>query len=186
MPTSYQLALTPEQETELARARDHARQPYLRWRATACPAQNCCWPVHPQRRASLVASNRTTAIRSATGWPATRPKDWPDCWSVRGAGASPPAFPVPAEQARAEVHTNRGKAARSGAACSERAGGSPGVRQCHPLAAGALSGNGLADVAPLEAGLQARATCTSTRQTGSMRPKVQSDRDDHLVQPPSA
>ena len=33
MPTSYQLALTPEQETELVRARDHAPQPYLRERA---------------------------------------------------------------------------------------------------------------------------------------------------------
>jgi len=33
MPTAYQLPLTQEQEAELARARDHAPQPYLRERA---------------------------------------------------------------------------------------------------------------------------------------------------------
>ena len=33
MPTPYQLPLTPEQEAELVRARDHAPQPYLRERA---------------------------------------------------------------------------------------------------------------------------------------------------------
>lgn len=33
MPTSYQLALTSDQEAELVRTRDHAPQPYLRERA---------------------------------------------------------------------------------------------------------------------------------------------------------
>jgi hypothetical protein len=33
MPPTSHLALTPEQETELVRTRDHAPQPYLRERA---------------------------------------------------------------------------------------------------------------------------------------------------------
>lgn len=33
MPTSYHLPLTPEQESDLVHARDHAPQPYLRERA---------------------------------------------------------------------------------------------------------------------------------------------------------
>jgi transposase len=33
MPTTYQLALTSDQEAELVRTRDHAQQPYLRERA---------------------------------------------------------------------------------------------------------------------------------------------------------
>jgi hypothetical protein len=165
MPTPYQLPLTPEQEAELAHARDHARQPYLR-----------------ERAAVLLKIAAGLSIRSAARAGGLKPHhrdtvcDWVARYQTEGlAGLLVRPFPVQARAGARRDPRQPGKAARSvrlAAYALVARRGAPSHPPFCGSAAWQRSGGRCAAGSWLTSGEDG----TSTRRTGSMRPRCSGSR----------
>ena len=92
MPTSYQLALTSDQEAELVRARDHARQPSLRERAAVLRKIATGQSI---RRAAATGGLKPHQHDSVGGWVARYQTEGLAGLRVRkGRGRKPACFPA--------------------------------------------------------------------------------------------
>jgi transposase len=92
MPTPYRLALPDNQEAELVRTRDHARQPYLRERAAILLKIAAGQSI---RQAAATGGRKTHHHDSVCGWVARYQTEGLAGLLVRtGRGRKPASFPA--------------------------------------------------------------------------------------------